>query len=365
MDHELFFFVGTEAELIKIFPVIIEARNNGLTTHIIASGQNDIKNSDILRMTDCGRIDIELSDEVNIRKSAKGLVSWWIKTYAGSKKKIAALYGEKTLKSGIMIVHGDTVSTYMGARLGRNLGMTVCHVEAGLRSHHLFNPFPEEIDRLLTSRVARIHFAPGSEAKKNLSHAKGKVIDTEQNTLLDSLRISEDFLPGDVVKRIIMSAEPYFVFVMHRQENLSKSEFVCKVIEVIERKAAKQKAFIVGHVITVNTLKKYGLFDRLRNNANISIIPRMGYFDFMKLLKNAEYVITDGGSNQEELYYMNKPTLILRKTTERNEGIGRNVRLFKDLEDIEAFPTAIMTYNNGITNETKPSEKIVSFLKMI
>ena len=360
--RDLFFFIGTEAELIKIFPVIIEARRNGLVTHIIASGQNDIKCSSILKLTDCGEIDLELSDEADIRKSAAGLICWWLKTYFNGSKIIGSIFGKDRLKNDIMIVHGDTVSTYMGARIGKRFGMTVCHVEAGLRSHHLFNPFPEEIDRLLTSRIARIHFAPGQDAVNNLVHAKGKVFNTEQNTLLDSLRISEGFPIGAEVKEIIEGSRPYFVFVMHRQENLAKKDFVCDVIKQIEKKTRKQKGIIVGHKITIKAFKEYGVFDRLIGNPSIMIISRMEYFDFMKLLNNAEFVITDGGSNQEELYYMGKPTLILRKKTERNEGIGINAQIVQNIEDIASFPSPHNRTNVKKIDNIRPSEHLVKCL---
>lgn len=334
----VFFFIGTEAELIKVFPVIIECRKSNMDTYIIASGQNDIEKSSFFQLTDIGRVDIKLSEEKTIKKSASGLMSWWLKTYFGAVNKIKSTFSAEKLKNALMVVHGDTVSTYMGAKLGKKLGMTVCHIEAGLRSHCLFDPFPEEIDRLLTSRLARMHFAPGDEAEQNLKNIKGKVINTKHNTLLDSLRISEGFpINDEKIERIVSSDKPYFVFIMHRQENLANEKFVRDVIERIEKIANNCHAIIILHTITRNTLKKFGLSEGLRNNKNITLLPRVDYFDFMKLLKESEFVITDGGSNQEELYYMGKPTLIMRKTTERSEGIGENARLYRGIEDIEKF----------------------------
>ena len=112
----------------------------------------------------------------------------------------------------------------MGAYLAKHFGMRVAH-EAGLRSHNWLNPFPEEIDRVLTSRCVRLHFAPGQEAAANLSKAKGLVVNTTYNTIADSLAYSRTIPCKDPVIAELQSA-PYFVFVMHRQENLANKTLV-------------------------------------------------------------------------------------------------------------------------------------------
>ena len=360
----LFFFVGTEAELIKVFPIIIEAKKQGLNYYIVASGQNDIVNSKILSTINCGKVDLELSLEKNIKKSAIGLLTWWIKTYKSSVKQFYIAFPNVDFANSKMIVHGDTVSTYMGALIGKKLGMTVCHVEAGLRSHNLLSPFPEEIDRLLTSKIAKVHFAPGDEPCNNLKKAKGRVVNTIQNTLIDSLNYSNTIpVENEKIKKIIST--DYFVFVMHRQENLVNKTFVTDIIKEITNAAKNKKCIILLHKITENAFMKYGLMDVLNNHENIEMLPRVDYFDFMKLLQNSAFVITDGGSNQEELYYMNKPCLILRKTTERSEGLGINARLFNgSASDIREFIKEVQgkTVISEKANIAYPSKRIVDIL---
>lgn len=360
------FFLGTEAELIKIFPIIMEAKKRGVKYKIIASGQNNIVDSKIFKKINCGQVDLELSREESIKKNAVGLFCWWIKTYLVSKRKIQDAFNDVNFQKSKIVVHGDTVSTLMGARIGKKLGMEVCHVEAGLRSHHLFSPFPEEIDRLLTSRNARIHFAPGEKAVDNLRNAKGMVVNTVQNTLLDSLRFSET-IPVDGGMKDILS-EDYFVFVMHRQENLANNTFVKDVLNEVLKVSSKIKCVIVLHEITKNKFEDLGVLNDLKNNEDILLLPRVDYFDFMKLLNNSKFVITDGGSNQEELFYMKKPCLIMRTATERNEGIGINARLFNGrANDISKF---VEQYNNNcfsagsITQmEKTPSEIVMDTLE--
>ena len=342
----IYFFIGTEAELIKIFPVIMECQKRDALCHIIASGQNDLRKSRILEYIDLNGEILELSHERDIVKSAMGLLNWFLYTKKRAAKLITNMFGEDNLKGAYLIVHGDTVSTMMGAMVGKKLGMQICHVEAGLRSHNLLNPFPEEIDRLITSKMARLHFAPGDIASKNLKKVKGKVVNTYQNTLLDSLIFSRQIPVKSDIAEIL--EKDYFVFVMHRQENLVSQPFVCEVVKEITEVAKKYKCVIILHEITKNAFIKFGLMNDLKLNNDIILQPRVDYFDFMKLLQNASFVITDGGSNQEELFYMNKPCLIMRKTTERYEGIGKNARLFNGkASDIRTFVDSVDTQKAG------------------
>lgn len=319
--------MGTEAEFIKLFPVIITCVKKGLDVKIISSGQNDISKSRIWEVLPKQKIDLLLSEEKNIKKSAVGLVEWFLQMNKVAWKRVKDEFGQENLFNAPMIVHGDTVSTVLGARIGQKLGMKICHVEAGLRSYNLLNPFPEEIDRLLTSRLAEYHFAPGKEPVKNLKKAKGLVVDTRYNTIIDSLMISEQMeVRNDAVKKVI--EQEYFVFVMHRQENLMNTDFFVKCMECVEKLSEKIKCVMILHTPTKIELEKVGKLDVLEKNLRFILLPRVDYFDFMKVLKGAKFVITDGGSNQEELAYMGKPTLIMRKTTERQDGIGENAFLY-------------------------------------
>ncbi len=366
MAKNIYFFIGTEAELIKVFPVIIECQKKGAVCNIIASGQNDIANSRIMKFISLNGKFVELSKEESITKSAVGLLKWFAATRRNAVGMITSNFNEDDLKGEALIVHGDTVSTMMGAMIGRKLGMCICHVEAGLRSHNLLNPFPEEIDRLVTSRLARVHFAPGSEPTGNLKKVKGKVVNTEYNTILDSLMYSQKIeIATEAVKDIL--DEDYFVFVMHRQENLMKNEFVGQVIAQIEKFAQKRKCVLILHKITENKLKELNILSRLEASGNFILLPRIDYFDFMKLLYNSQYVITDGGSNQEELHYMGKPCLIMRKTTERQEGIGSNAVMYSgNIECMSAFEENYIKYKReSIVNKFSPSKIICDVILSI
>lgn len=358
---QIYFFIGTEAELIKLFTIMDNLQQKGIPYKIIASGQNDISKSSVLKAVNGGRIDYQLSDEKDIKKTAAGLLEWYFKTYQKGVKLFKQLFS--TDKNAVIVVHGDTVSTMMGAYLGGRFGLKVAHVEAGLRSHNWFKPFPEEIDRVLTSRKAKLHFAPGKTACENLKKVKGNVVNTVYNTIADSLEYSRKFeCKNDIISSVV--GKEYFVMVIHRQENLMDKTLLSRLVETMQNKAKETHCVFVLHTITEIALNNLGLMDGLRANPNITLLPRAEYFDFMKLLENALFVITDGGSNQEELSYMGKPCLIIRTHTERQDGIGENAILYGgNLDLIDIFVENYKDYKrDAVKPEFSPTEVIVENL---
>lgn len=364
MSGELLFFIGTEAELIKLFPVMLKLRQRGIAFRIIASGQNDISKSTVLRALNDGHLDLLLSNEADIQKTAVGLLRWYGHTRREAVKRIKAAFPSVPFRQACMVVHGDTVSTMMGAAIGRRLGMTVAHVEAGLRSHHWLNPFPEEIDRMLTSRKARLHFAPGDEAAANLAHVRGEVINTEYNTISDSLAYSRSVVCTD--ERILaLRQSPYFIFALHRQENLAQKALLQALMDRVLEQAQEMRCVTILHKQTEQALRSMGFLDRLLQHPNVTIFPRVEYFDYMKLLEGAQFVMTDGGSNQEELSCMGKPCLVLRKRTERQDGIGQNVLLYGgDIDRIASFVAHYRQYERpAISPAFSPAERIADRLE--
>lgn len=335
-ERSIIFFIGTTAEYIKLFTVIEETKKRNLPYKIILSGQNEISDTDIAKVTSLFA-DLQLSYEKDIVKNVFGLFWWFFKTLHKSKKVIESTMPDIDFKNSVFVVHGDTLSTVMGATLSKKLHSKLCHVEAGLRSHHIFSPFPEEIDRHLVSTMSNYNFCQGELGLRNLKKYPGEPINTCYNTIIDALYYSKQVeIESGTIAGILKN--PYCVFVMHRQENLLKIGFVKHMVDkIIEISQSKTVVFIL-HTITKNTLIQLGLLQKLQDNKNIILLDRTEYFDFMKLLEGSDFVITDGGSNQEELYYMGKPALILRTATERDEGIGENAVLFGDsLDSIDLF----------------------------
>jgi UDP-N-acetylglucosamine 2-epimerase (non-hydrolysing) len=337
---------------------MVEMKDQGLDYEIISSGQNDIQGADIISKFGLKSPSIVLSDSSH-KQTTFGLASWFFSTLGRGWRKL-----RKTLpdaKSATLIVHGDTVSTVLGGLLGHLLGMKVCHVEAGLRSYNYLNPFPEELDRVITSRLANVHFAPNEWAADNLKSKSGLVINTGENTLLDSLRLSKSIEKNT---KYVPYDKPYFVFVIHRQENLFEASFVKFMVSRCLKEASKTHCVLVLHELTKIKLEELGLLERLQHNENITLIPRLEYVDFMGVLSSCEYLVTDGGSNQEEAYYMGKPCLILRTHTERVEGLGENVLLSKKSEELieQFFQNPYKFKTKSKLEEAHPSKVIVDSL---
>lgn len=354
-----YFFIGTEAEFIKLLPVILEFEKNKILYKIIATGQNKIHKSDLFKYINKKSPDITVSDNP-IKQTIVGLLFWFFKTFFSSFKVLKQEFNNLDKNKTFLIVHGDTVSTPMGAILGKIMGVKVVHVEAGLRSFNWFNPFPEEINRVISSHFADVFFCPNDWAVNNLKGIRGEKINTKQNTLYNSVRLAVS-----INKKIdIDIKEKYFIFVMHRQENIYNKERVIFLLNQIANLSKKMKCIFVMHESTRISLEKMGLLKGLKKNKNINIIARQPFFSFISLLKDSELIITDGGSNQEESYYLGKPCLILREHTERIEGLGENVVMsMNNLDKIKHF---IHNYKNYVrpivVPNVSPSKIIVDYL---
>lgn len=332
----IYFFIGTIAELIKVFPIMKHLESQGRAFKIISSGQNNLRQSDLLNHL-AHPVDIFLY-QGSVRQSALGLVRWFLTTLIASYFQLRRALPRDERRRSVLLVHGDTVSTLMGALLGRALGMRVGHVEAGLRSFRWLTPFPEEICRCLVSYLVSFHFSPNSWALANLAKHRGRKVCTQGNTLLDTLRFSKSVSSDTPLSKQFQS-QRYFVFVIHRQENIYNESLVRTLIRQIGQKASEAlKCLFILHEPTRIAFEANGALQELRQFQHVLIVPRLTYLEFMRVLAGAEFLVTDGGSNQEEAYYLGKPCLVLRNATERTEGLDQNVVLSRcDPAVIEDF----------------------------
>jgi len=359
-NKSIYFFIGTTAELIKVFPIMQQMYKENIQYKIIASGQNRL-DQDIMTKTGINPIDIYLYNKP-IKQSAIGVLFWFIKTLIKSLLSLKKEFHKLDKTNSYMIVHGDTVSTVMGAMIGRFYGLKVVHVEAGLRSFNYFKPFPEEIDRMIVSKLTDIHCCPNKWSMHNIKSNKGIKISTEQNTLLDSLSFALSLeIKSDLYDRL--ADQDFFVFVFHRQENLFDEKLLHSIFKKItEYSKHTMKCLLILHAPTKEALMKNNLLSNIEAEETIITTNRLNYFEFMKILSISKFIVTDGGSNQEESYYFGKPCLILRNETERNEGLNENVVLSKlDFDVIDGFLQNYTKYQRDfIQVDEKPSSKIVS-----
>jgi UDP-N-acetylglucosamine 2-epimerase (non-hydrolysing) len=251
----------------------------------------------------------------------------------------------------------------LGALLGKLARLKVGHVESGLRSFNLFHPFPEEITRLLVFRLSNYFFAPNSDSVKNLEKYKGFIIKTEANTLYDALEIFKKF---EHSIQIDLPDFPYVIITLHRFENIFNKESLQRIVSIVEHISKNHKVLFILHKPTKEKLQKFDLYTRLENNKNIEMRPRYDYFNFIKLLKKSLFVVSDGGSNQEECYYLGKPILLLRNATERPDGLNENCLLsYYSIEKIKFFLENYSIMNKAQKNfEVSPSRKILDECRM-
>jgi UDP-N-acetylglucosamine 2-epimerase (non-hydrolysing) len=217
-----------------------------------------------------------------------------------------------------ILVHGDTLSTLVGAIWARRTRRPLAHVEAGLRSKSLFNPFPEEINRRWVSKLAQVHFPPDDWSKENLLLAgvKGKIIPTSGNTMGEALNlILQKPPPPDLPKTDFVLAN------IHRFENLNSDENWAKIKNTLALASEKFPIYMVMHPSTEKKIRE-DKSGEIFKNPNFNLISRKPFHEFAHWLKACRYLISDGGSNQEECSYLGKPCLILRHNTERQEGLG-------------------------------------------
>ncbi|MBI4844703.1 MAG: UDP-N-acetylglucosamine 2-epimerase [Nitrospirae bacterium] len=313
--------LGTKAQLIKTAPLMKMMQSEGIPFNYISTGQHEKGMEELRRAFGLKEPDMVLHKGGDVI-SLPSIFVWSLLLLA------KAVFLRKNIfrgdKSGIVLVHGDTFSTLIGALAGRFAGLKVAHVEAGLRSHDFLNPFPEELTRVFTSFIADYFFCPGQWAVNNLKKRSGVKINTFDNTLLDALHHA---LQNSGESGLNHPEGRYCVASIHRYENILSKKRLSRIVETVEKISVKCKTVFVLHPVTEKRLRSYGLYERLADNPDILPRGRYPYFDFIRLISHSEFIVTDGGSNQEESFYLGKPCLLLRRRTERMEGLGKNVCL--------------------------------------
>lgn len=353
----IYFFIGTEAELMKMFHVIQEAQRRGYDCRIISNGQNDIKKSPYLEKVG-GKIYIDLTEYQATEKKASNYMLWFIKT---ERLGVKVMKNEKKQNKNIlMIVHGDTLSTLMGSRIARKCGIEYMHVESGLRSYNWFSPFPEEIDRYFSSKYSVMNFCQKKEAEEFAEKTfKGKAVNTVYNT---GIEILYDALQEIKTKKMERPLEDrYFLTAIHRQENLLDGHFMKNTFQKILEMSSKMKCVFIYHEQTKNALVKLGLWERIENEKNIIIIPRQDYVSFINYVINSEFVMADGCGNQQEFCYLGQPYLIMRTAIEEDsEGLGWNAFCFKgDYSKISDFLNCYEKYRKPRVSPKKLPSVII------
>ncbi|MBU1993074.1 UDP-N-acetylglucosamine 2-epimerase [Patescibacteria group bacterium] len=320
--------IGTKAELIKCMPIMLELQKQGEPYWFIHTGQHPLGKA--CEEFGIKKPDFILSEEPKIStkfwsKINKMSLIWFILMIPKIKNLI------KKLDLKYVIYHGDTMSTAAASIASSKIlnfkkNWDNVHLEAGLRSGSLFEPFPEEISRQISDKFSDTLFAVSNLTEKNLKKFPSKKIFQFGNTIIDSATIAYD-----VAKKSSKKKEgPYALINIHRHENLRSKKRMKKVVEIL--KNIKIEGIWPLHDNTKYYLEKYDLMKEIVKMSNIKITPLVDYFTFIFLLSNCTYLVTDGGSIQEESLIFKKPCVLLRKRTERIEGLETKINFLTGLD---------------------------------
>ncbi len=346
--------IGTKAQLVKMAPIMIRLQDRGVPYNFVFTGQHRETIGEMLDEFGVKRPDVILYSGRDVVSLAQ-MALWTLRLITRALFSRRQIFGSD--RRGIVLVHGDTFSTLLGALMGRLARLRVGHVESGLRSFALFDPFPEEITRVATFRLSHVLYCPGARACANVQALGRETVDTFENTLADTLGLAL----GRERKRDHVPDTPFGLVSLHRFENVFRRESIRSIVDHLDRVARRHPLLFILHPPTIRQLKRFGLYERLERHPGIELRPRYTYFDFVSLLERARFVITDGGSVQEESFYLGLPCLLMRRNTERQEGLGENALLSAiDGPTIDDFVANFERFRRPRRiGERSPSEVIV------
>ncbi len=361
---------GTRPEAIKMAPVVKEFKKNSshFDTKVCVTAQHREMLDQVLDF-----FKIKPDYDLNLMKPNQNLFSLTGDIINGMKPVL------EDFKPDYVLVHGDTTTSTAAALAAFYAGAKVGHVEAGLRTYNKLAPFPEELNRQLTGKIADFHFSPTSMSKDNLMSEKTaeESIVVTGNTVIDALLESVNIVNSiegnkdiDTLKEIIDTNKKLVVVTGHRRENHGQGFLnICAALNTI----AQRKDVQVIYPVHLNPNVQKPVYSILGDNTNIHLIAPLPYEAFVWLMDKAYLIITDSGGVQEEAPSLGKPVLVMRDTTERPEAVDAGTVILvgtdKDkiiheatdlLDNQSRYKTMTMLHNPY--GDGKASQRIVEFL---
>ncbi len=319
MAMKISLIFGTRPEAIKLCPLITAMRDHPyLEPHVCVTGQHREMLDQVLEV-----FGVKPDVDLVLMRSDQTLGELTSRAVRAVDRCLA------TAKPGMVIVQGDTTTAFCASLAGFYHQIPVGHVEAGLRTWKKYSPFPEEINRVLATRLADYHFAPTEQSKRNLL-AEGVSEDrvfVTGNTVIDALlaavekiREAPPEIPG-LPSDLLNDCERSLVLVTgHRRENFGEGfHSICKAISNLAGRFTKVEFVYPVHL---NPNVREPVYRLLGNRNNIHLVEPLGYLPFVALMNRAKVVLTDSGGVQEEAPSLGKPVLVMRDTTERPEAVA-------------------------------------------
>lgn len=322
---------GTRPEAIKMAPLVKEFQkySEKFKTVVCVTGQHREMLDQVLRI-----FDIQPDYDLNIMKQGQDLYDVTARVLIGMREVL------KEVCPDVVLVHGDTTTSTAAALAAFYQQIPVGHVEAGLRTHNIYSPWPEEMNRQITGRIATYHFAPTSLSKDNLlkENIPEERISVTGNTVIDALymvveKIKEDEVLAGELSHVLKSSgydisrlsggKKLVLITGHRRENFGEGFIhMCKAIKTLTEKYPEVD-FVYPMHLNPNVRKPihevWG--EDLSDLGNMFFIEPLEYLSFVYLMEKSTIVLTDSGGIQEEAPGLGKPVLVMRDTTERPEAL--------------------------------------------
>jgi len=366
-SKKILFIFGTRPEAIKMAPVIKSFQKEScFETRICITAQHREMLDQVLHF-----FELQPDYDLDLMQKNQDL------TTLTSRALVALKVPFEDFKPDLVLVHGDTTTTMTASLAAFYAGIKVGHVEAGLRTFNLQSPFPEELNRQFTSKIADFHFAPTQQAQANLvaeniSEEKivitgNTVIDALQETVVKIKKLKPSFAAG-----IPFESKKIILVTGHRRENFGDGmQRVCNVLKEIA--LAREEVHFV-YPVHLNPNVQTVVEKTLGGVSNISLIAPLEYPDFVWLLNESYFIITDSGGVQEEAPSLGKPVIVTRDTTERPEAVnagtvklvGTNAEQLKTevlelIDNVEAYKKMSSAHNPY--GDGKAAQRIVNFVK--
>ena len=351
---------GTRPEAIKMAPLVKELeRRENIESKVCVTAQHREMLDQVLDL-----FDIKPDFDLNIMKSKQ--------TLTGITNKVLEGLEEVFIKEkpDMILVHGDTTTTFSGALAAFYQQIKVGHVEAGLRTFDKYFPFPEEMNRKLTGALADLHFAPTKSSKRNLLRegVKEEDIFITGNTVIDAMEhtVLEDYkFETQELNKIDFKNKKIIMITAHRRENWGEGiENICEALDEI---VDKNKDVELVYLVHLNPIVKDVVTNKLGNKERIHLLPPLDTKETHNLMNKCFMVMTDSGGLQEEAPHLGKPVLVLRDVTERPEAVeygtvklvGTDVDkivneanyLINNKEEYSKMSQAVNPYGDGLASK--------------
>jgi len=377
---------GTRPEAIKMAPLVKEFQKQSeqFKTIVCVTGQHREMLDQVLNL-----FEITPDYDLNIMKQGQDLYDVTARVLVGMRDVL------KEAQPDVVLVHGDTTTSTAAALAAFYQQIPVGHVEAGLRTHNIYSPWPEEMNRLITGRIATYHFSPTPLSKENLlkENVAESAITVTGNTVIDALfmvvdKIKKNSTLSNELATLLKTAgydtsrltdgKKLVLITGHRRENFGEGFInMCTAIKDLTQKYPDVD-FVYPMHLNPNVRKPiHEVFgEDLSNLGNMFFIEPLEYLSFVYLMEQSTIVLTDSGGIQEEAPGLGKPVLVMRDTTERPEAleagtvklvgtnyekiVGEVSRLLDDAEYYDTMSKAVNPYGDGLA-----CERIVDALKLL